>query len=696
MNVYDFDGTIYNGDCSIDFYLFCINKNFKLLKYLPQQLKAILLFKSKKINLTEMKEIFFVFLRDINLNEYLKEFWKKKEHCIKEWYLKQKKDDDVIISASPEFLLQPICKKLGIKHLIASKVNSSTGKFEDENCKGQKKVELFNQKFPNTSIDNFYSDSISDEPLAKIANNAYLVKGNDIENWYQRKQTKLKLFTKTFLIIYGIILLTICSINGSRLIGEWDDYSLPIISIIKQHNFSIDKIDLENYKVLFPEWANIINDNSLSGYTAKDGGKMTWYFPIYSLICIPFIHILNFFNLSATYTFVLTNLGLLMLMLFIVYKYLKVNDKKKLVLLLCLSINPIIFYLDWISAEVFIYSLIGISITCWYNKWYKRAAVTISIAGMLNPTILSIGIVMILEYLFYILKTRKKDEKILKFIINNIKTILSYGSCYLIALIPFAYNYYNTGHINLTASLSGFTQGEESPFIRFLSYLFDFNYGFLPYFSILFIFALIFIPLAIYKKQWKYIIWMSCFFINILLYSIMTHINCGMSGIARYNVWGAVIMLFAICLYYDKIIDNYNLKKVITSLLIISTIFTGIIVSRYGTLHSKYVPYTQMTPIAKKILNYAPILYNPLHSTFNSRVMHVDGGYKITTPVVYSNEEGHIKKILATNKDINTILNNYTVISGDKTWLEKQLNNLKEQETYISIPYGYIITENIQ
>ena len=33
MNVYDFDDTIYNGDSSLDFVLFCFKKNKKLFKF---------------------------------------------------------------------------------------------------------------------------------------------------------------------------------------------------------------------------------------------------------------------------------------------------------------------------------------------------------------------------------------------------------------------------------------------------------------------------------------------------------------------------------------------------------------------------------------------------------------------------------------------------------------------------------------
>lgn len=183
MNVYDFDGTIYNGDSSIDFYIFCLKKNLKIVRYIPKQIKAIALYKFNKINKTEMKQNFFVFVQGIDVNNYLKLFWKKNRHKIKKWYLDIKKGDDLIISASPEFLLRPICEKLEIKNLIASNVDINTGIFKSKNCKGKTKVDFYKKIYGDTKINCFYSDSLSDEPLAKISESAYLVNGNRIKEW---------------------------------------------------------------------------------------------------------------------------------------------------------------------------------------------------------------------------------------------------------------------------------------------------------------------------------------------------------------------------------------------------------------------------------------------------------------------------------------------------------------------------------
>ena len=130
-----------------------------------------------------MKTKIMRFVRAIDYERDIADFWEKNKHKVKEYYLKQQKDDDVIISASPAFVLEPICKELGIKHLICSDVNVLTGSFNRENCHGQEKVNRYRAEFGNTPVDEFYSDSYSDTPMAEIAKKAYMVKDENISPW---------------------------------------------------------------------------------------------------------------------------------------------------------------------------------------------------------------------------------------------------------------------------------------------------------------------------------------------------------------------------------------------------------------------------------------------------------------------------------------------------------------------------------
>ncbi len=183
MNVYDFDNTIYNGDSTVDFYLYCLRKHKKIALLFPSLVVAFIkYYVLKSGNKTQFKETMYRFLKYCDIDNDLNGFWESHNKNIKDWYISQQKDDDVIISASPEFLLNPIGEKLGFT-VIASDVDKLSGKYNGVNCYYDEKVRRFHKVFPSGTIDEFYSDHYSDEPLANIAKKAFIVDKNKILNW---------------------------------------------------------------------------------------------------------------------------------------------------------------------------------------------------------------------------------------------------------------------------------------------------------------------------------------------------------------------------------------------------------------------------------------------------------------------------------------------------------------------------------
>lgn len=183
MNVYDFDGTIYDGDSTVDFYIYALKNQPLLLRYVPKQVVGFVLYAMRRIKKTRLKEYFFSFLNGIDTEKLVEEFWNENEHKIYNWYKTQQHPDDIIISASPEFLLEPICKRIRIRYLIGSKVDTVSGHFSGENCYGQEKVRRLESAYNGRSIDKFYSDSASDSPLADIAKEAFYVKKGKVTKW---------------------------------------------------------------------------------------------------------------------------------------------------------------------------------------------------------------------------------------------------------------------------------------------------------------------------------------------------------------------------------------------------------------------------------------------------------------------------------------------------------------------------------
>ena len=213
MNVYDFDKTIYAGDSTLDFYFFSLKKSPMLIRFLPIQIIGFIKYMFGMYSKLQFKEKFYSFLKGIkDVDSMVELFWNENQDKIKDWYLKSKEESDVIISASPEFLLNTICRRIGIKHLIASEVNKNTGICEGENCYGEEKVLRFKKYFEKGEIKKFYSDSLSDAPISLMASERYIVTGNNILPWDQYSPGKVKklkniFFTKeffTFLIVGGI------------------------------------------------------------------------------------------------------------------------------------------------------------------------------------------------------------------------------------------------------------------------------------------------------------------------------------------------------------------------------------------------------------------------------------------------------------------------------------------------------------
>lgn len=189
MNIYDFDKTIYDGDSTLDFYKYSIKKRPYILFRI---IKAIIYMVKYKLNIIEKekaKECFYEFLKDIpDIDKEIIEFWDINNKKIKKCYLNQIQDTDIIISASPEFILKPIITRLGIKekNLLSSIVDKKTGKYTGKNCYGEEKINRLKEYFKinniseNVIIENAYTDSLSDKPLLNIAKKGYLVKGNKL------------------------------------------------------------------------------------------------------------------------------------------------------------------------------------------------------------------------------------------------------------------------------------------------------------------------------------------------------------------------------------------------------------------------------------------------------------------------------------------------------------------------------------
>ena len=181
INLYDFDKTIYDGDSSVDFFLFNLKKQPLLIFHIFKMIFVLIKYKLKIIDKTQMKVVVFSYLKKVkNIDNRIDLFWQKNKKKIKSFYLLKKHDKDIIISASPEFLLNPLKDYLKCKMIIASRVDKYTGEFDGLNCHDYEKVRRLNEVIDDYQVIESYSDSTADIPILKLAEKAYYVKGNKI------------------------------------------------------------------------------------------------------------------------------------------------------------------------------------------------------------------------------------------------------------------------------------------------------------------------------------------------------------------------------------------------------------------------------------------------------------------------------------------------------------------------------------
>ena len=184
-NVYDFDKTVVYPDSGFTFFGFCFRRHpLRLLRHLPGLGMELSRFALNRRRNLPVKGEFYRFVRSLpDWREEVRLFWQQNaESMLKPWYLAQKRPDDIIISCTAAFLLEPLCEKLGIR-LLGTNVCMDSYRLQGNSCFGEEKVRRYREVYGELEIDEFYSDSLHDAPLARIAKKAYFVIDDEIQLW---------------------------------------------------------------------------------------------------------------------------------------------------------------------------------------------------------------------------------------------------------------------------------------------------------------------------------------------------------------------------------------------------------------------------------------------------------------------------------------------------------------------------------
>ena len=424
-------------------------------------------------------------------------------------------------------------------------------------------------------------------------------------------------------------------------IGESDDYILASTALLNHQSDYIEDSDIELAEKLFPEHSESLQawKQGFSSLKDHEGNKLTWYFPLYSFFVIPFILLLQALQESASYAFPIANSFYLLLSLYFLLFRLKASLWARIASTLLIAFGPLIFYIAWPSNEVFLSSLLILSSVNILNKNYKWSMLFYSLACCLNITVSPFCLFIYYKYL--------KDKLPRRSFSNLLGLVFSKDFFFLISincliLIPTILNIVRWGSFVSMGGLSS----HNGVFNRFAAYVLDFNFGLLGYYPLL---ILALILTIIFSRKSEAIVYFGSLFTIVLGFCFMSHINCGGTGLHRYLTWSSTLLIIGIC-FYSQFFTFKFLKLLQTLILILSIIFITAITFWFGSfraIRNPQVDYLYQPPLATKILEVAPQYYQPLHSTFNSRVNHIDGGYVLPIePIIHFNRNGSASKIL--------------------------------------------------
>ena len=180
MKVFDFDNTIYNGESTIDFFNYVLERKEKYRKYKGLVTKLYFLYKHNLLPMKLMKHYIAKYSSEkVDFNKehvlsYIDEFWKENKDKLDKDMLKKISKEDVIITANLDVLINPIKKELKTKNIITSIVDLDKKEIKFL-CYNENKLAKFKELYKDKEIDELYTDSYSDKPLMSISKKVFLV-----------------------------------------------------------------------------------------------------------------------------------------------------------------------------------------------------------------------------------------------------------------------------------------------------------------------------------------------------------------------------------------------------------------------------------------------------------------------------------------------------------------------------------------
>jgi hypothetical protein len=436
-------------------------------------------------------------------------------------------------------------------------------------------------------------------------------------------KTGLKLVTLlTFFLFSAVILISMVFLKPQRY-GDGNEYYLMLVSL--QNHFAPDLQEKEVLTVYRGEF-NVFGEKADPkwGYFQGRGGK--WYsqhFWAYSLVNIPTSLALELFRKNPAKTLQITNALLFVLLLAAITFYSRFEDGQKLLFMMLLFFSPALWFIHWTHPEVFMFSLVTLSLIFLRSNHFGLALTSAIIASFQNQVLVLFVLFLTVRAVFY-------------FKLNP-RAILGYGT---LSTLVFAPNVFFLIVFGMFTPLHNAASVTNISTFRVFELLFDLNMGLFPYLPLTLLLFLGIVFYNLFKK--RTFSDEAQFFLLILalltLCASTDNWNHGTSGPARYVIWILPLLFYIIT-------DNSVtlMKSAATKIILGSALLMQVYLVISGGFLIRGEDYLKHTAAAEFVLNHFPRLYNPSFEIFCERTMHRESD--CVNPTIYKHD-GKCKKAL--------------------------------------------------
>jgi hypothetical protein len=394
----------------------------------------------------------------------------------------------------------------------------------------------------------------------------------------------------------------------TKVIEEKNNINSPENSLVSDWWFPTTEALINHSSNLRP------NPNCEGYYISLRENNYAYHFWLYPLLNLPAFAFLHYFKLNELRSFQLTNLLFLILAICSLIYVSSLTYFQKIWMILLMAFNSILFYLNWYSPEVFVYSLVVISIAFFLNKKYSLAVLASSLASLQS--------LPIIVFTFYLIASGWKASGMR---LKELITLLIFSS---ISFVYYIFYYINFGVTSLM-NTGRWADFSNISLDKIFGLFFDLNSGIIYAFPIITIISTFALVASITRKNlfvpslWAVLIIMAA------LFSTTINWNHSAVNISRYGIVMAPIIILISVLeipfFSRKVINIILCASLILSFILFGSFVGHSLVDDSEIKGNAY----SLNSISKIVLITAPSFYNPPKAEFVERALGIE--YELTT-----------------------------------------------------------------